>query len=440
MRIIYMIVIFSLVAYILIKKRRIDCFTILGLSTLLYTYPVFFGYLLTNNSKVIVDDRVYTCLSLFCFVLFIFTILSDYRYVKTEVIGSEDIYYSVKSNHANLLIAIIGIVLMAYTLVLYGGMVGNEKNVLLKSATKGTEYFKYFSTFSFVYAFTNKGKYTSLSRIISIVLMTYTIILGHRSFVAIGLFAIVYWTICKKSHGKRVSLIYYLGKHKILTVSVLAFGAVVMFIKGVLAALLAGNYSLVIQRLTNQEYYINSLMTSESTTIMHNLQLACTNKIGIGIYDYIMSLFAMIPFVGGAVTTLLGVRSFEVLLNEKYNSDYSQGFGLGASFLGEVYSAGGFIWLILVSICLCALVWIFYKNLFCSRNAFVKTWLLIGLVYMTFYFHRNILSFSLTTIRAYLYILILGIILKKLMPRIVLRKEQHNSKKYNEFGSGIDNK
>ena len=423
MRITYLIVMLSLVAYILIKKRRIDCFTILSLSTLLYTYPTFFGYLLSDNSKVIVDDRVYICLTLFCIVVFFFTVLSDYRYVNTGDIGSEDIPYSVKSNHANLLISIIGIALMAYTITLYGGMVGDEKNVLLMSATKGTEYFKYFSTFSFVYSFTNKGKYTRLSRIISIVLMIYTVILGHRSFTVIGLFAIIYWVICVKTRGKKVSLIYYLGKHKVLTLSVLAFGMIIIFIKGVLSALLAGDYSLVMQRLTTQEYYINSLMTSESTTIMRNLQYACTDKIGIDLYDYIMSLFAMIPFVGGVATTLLGVKSFEVLLNVKYNTAYSLGFGLGATFLGEAYSAGGFVWLILVSICLCALVWIIYKKLFCSRNSFVKTWLLIGLFYMTFYFHRNTLLFSLTTIRAYLYILILGIIIEKLVPRIVIRKD-----------------
>lgn len=428
MRIIYIFVLVCLLLYIFFKNRSIDAFTIMSISTFFYTYSTFWGYILVDNRKIVLDVRVYNCLLIFAVLLLLFIVISDSQSVVHPL--HKEINHKAESpppnNYANLIVAIIGLFLMLYTIQLYGNILGTalQKNELLMNANKGTEYFKYVSTFVFTYSFTNTGKYIKVSRFISTFLMIYTIILGHRSFVAIAIIAIGFGKIAKKTNGEKVSLAMYLARHKWITLMSAGFILTVFLIKGISVALIAGYYDLVLQRLTSTDYYVESITSSETNAIMRNLQYACTSDMGYRLYDYIVSFLSLIPFVGGYVNTLLGGQSFSDLLNLKYNERYSEGFGLGATFLGEAYSAGWYILLLFAIIGLFILVRYMNKKFMLSNNTLVKNFFAIGCVYLTFYFHRNTFIFSLTTIRAYLYILLLGIIIKNIFPIIVIRKQR----------------
>lgn len=422
LRVIYIIISIIAVLYVLIKKRRFDFFSISVFSTVAYCYPAYLGTIIINDRYVPIDEKVYLCLIIHIIILLFWICLYDLTKRKSERVYSNNVINDVRSNYAVLVVSFLGILLMFCTIKTYGGFSGRPfaKNELLKQASKITEYFKYISLFVFVYAFTNTGKYVKVLRIIALVLVGYTFLLGHRSFAVIGIVAVAVKIFSNPQ--KEVAMIRVLGQHKIVTLAIILAAVFFFFVKNVFSAFMDGNYSLVINQLSNKNYYLDMLLTAEPNIIMTNLQYACQTDMGYSLFDYCMGFFSLIPLIGGRIVNIFDVNMFETLLNENFNPYYSQGYGIGSTIMGEFYSIGSYVFLVIGFIAVFLLISYFSKIIVRTKSSIVCTWLLISCVYFSFYIFRNSEIFLFVTMRAYFYIVVLCWIIKKFLPRIVIRK------------------
>lgn len=432
----YIILVLAMISiwYVVFKIRRFDYFTVLVISTVVYYFPTILGRIRSsqNLDLTAIDINVYVCVAVFMILLLLFIATTDkYKILtggkplfKVESSGLS-IYEDMCSNYAAILLGIVGLVLMAYTFIMYGGISGQfNKMLLLAESNRFTEYFKYIALYSFVYAFINKGKGIFFLRVMAIILIGYTFLLGHRSFIVLGLIGIF---MCRLGNGKRVRLATFIGKHKTAFLTIIIGAFFFLFIKGVFAALMSGQYELVKSRLTDPDYYINALLTSESNSITLNLNRVCFSGMAYSFIDYMVGFVMLIPVLGSAIASTTGYVSFETTLNQTFNTQLSEGVGLASTFLGESYAVGGiFAEVIIVVLTLIFIMWL-QNKLYSTKNNLTATYISVLLPYFAFYIHRNSLIFLLITARAYLYIWLLVWVFKSFVKALGYRQSYNTS-------------
>lgn len=415
----------SLMLYVILKKRRFDYFTVLSISSLLYYYPSILGEIRavdTNlNEKIIV--KVYLCIALFLGSLFIYIFLND-KYIfkfKNRIIFKRAENKSLNdidliSNITVLILSLICLVLLFKVRSKYNILFGNyNKAVLLSNEDKLISYFKYFSMFIFIYSYTNRGKFINILKILSLVVILYTFYLGHRSFIVLGIIGI----LLLNNGNKNIRLSNFIIKHWKLSILLLMIGLFFVFVKGLFAAFMNGQYDIVKSRLTDIEYYKNSLLLSESNTIIYNLQRACGNDMIFSICDYLYGFISLIPLWGNTIIQNSSAIFFETELNSRFNPGFKDGYGLASTFLGESYAAGGFLTLLILSILLFIFIKYLNNKLYNCNDKLIATFISSTMPYLTFFIHRNSLIYVLITMRSYLYILLLSMAIRKLIKSII---------------------
>lgn len=422
MNILFLVLCFFLIIYILFKKRRVDYYTIAAVSTVLYCYPAFFGKVLVNGQYLPLTSYVYMCLYSYTILLSAFIIIKDYRedrIIQSPIFESQrhsNVFNLPNNNGTALIIATIGLALMMYASSRYGRLLGTvfHKSDLMLNSNKLIEYYNYIATIVFAFAFISTGKYIKVVRLISLVLITYNFMLGYRVYAVLATIVISYHFVNKLSDNKRIRLIHLLMRHKVMTIAILFAGLFVMFFKGVFAALMAGRFDIVLGRLTNPNYYIAQFYNSESNSIMRNLLYTGEYSIEFSLKDYLLSFCSVIPFIGGRIHTISGSDYFEKTFNIQFNPLYYQGSGMGSTLLGEAFTAGSFP-LMIVEISL-IMVLVYYLNRVIDRtkDPFLYVWVSLLLVYLTFYSFRNSMINILIMGRAYLYITLMAMLLRKL--------------------------
>lgn len=428
MHVVFVFALGIVLVYTIFKTRRFDFFSIAALSAFIYYYPGVIGYISTSlYDKIPIDASTYSCLCIFLAVLLVFMIIAD-KYAIT--IGTF-VWYNPYKNRENylasdystnlavLIVELLGLLMLAKTFSTFDGFrVNFNKMQLLANSNRFTEYLKYISLFTFVYSYVNTGWYNKTSRIISSILIGYTFVLGHRSFMVIGIIAIFMHYV---NSTKKVRLVKVIRKHWVICSGMFLAALFFLFVKNIFAAFMAGQYELVMSRLTNPEYYVNSLLNSEANSITSNLHKVVSSGMEYSFGFYLLGLLQLIPLVGGSVTASLGYVSFEKKLNLAFNTQLDQGIGLASTYLGEAYSMGGsFMVMMIMFFTFCALLFLVYRynN---TNSSIAYTYYGIIATYFTFYLHRNSLVFLLIMARAYLYIWIL-IWLIRVIIRSMLRK------------------
>lgn len=412
-----------LIGYTLIAKRRIDYFSVMSFSALIYYYPALIGKLNDINYGNLITDiepEVYFCIIAFTFILtLLMLVLDKYRFTlgnkplfhrKYNRIQINNDYYS---NLTIFILSIIGFVMFIYTLIKYQGLFVNfNKANLLMESNKIIAYYKFISLYLFVYSFINKGKFIKILRVISLILIGYTFLLGHRSYVVLGLIGV---SIVYFSQLDKIRLTKFIHQNKLLFILLLLIGLFFLFIKGVFAALMAGNYDLVIARLKDPNFYLMTLLNSESNIITLNLNRVVESKMSYSLFNYLFEFLYIIPILGNRINKKLGIESFSYQLNYKFNTRFEDGYGIGSTFLGESYAIGGMLTLIIRLIILFIIVKWLMSKLYSTKNNFMIAYLSTVLPYFTFYVHRNSFLFLFITARSYIYILILCLLIRKIM-------------------------
>lgn len=421
--------VFSIIAvidvlYIIFKKRKFDYFSIAVLSAIIYMYPGFYNrlyyyYTSISTSYEKITTKTYVCLSLFLLLLLIFTIISDNvkfvwnreKHLLTDNYCTDFIYSNTIDNKAILSVAVFGLCLGIYTIMKFGGFVGDvdSKLVILQGANRLTEYFKYISLFIFSYAFMNRGKYIYVIRILSTIAILFTFLLGHRSFLVLGIIVIFTHYVSASSEK---NFFGFICKHKIAFFLIVIAAFFFLFVKGVFFYFMSGDYSTVMNKLLDPSYYLKSIFHSEAGGIVLNLQNSICLNLNYDLGDILIQFVFMIPVFGKQILISTGYKGFDYLLNEQINVKFDEGIGLGATYLGEAYSVDGFFsFVVLISF---TLIFLFAlnKNLKSIKNGISYTFCSIVLVYFTFYLHRNSIGILLTFIRAQLYIWILAMLIR----------------------------
>lgn len=414
--------------YVFVKKRHIDYFTLLSFSTVIYYFPLMLGTLISttnSNSKIPINQDTYLSINVFLSLLLVLMYISDNRNLKFGNIGIlKDRVCELKTTSSNsisnfsvLILEIIGLLMVAFTIRQYGSISGSFNKVeLLFNSNRIIEYYKYISLFVFVYSFITSGKYCNILRAISVILIAFTFYLGHRSFFLLGIIGIL---LCYLGRGKKVRLIDYILRHKLLTLFTLVLVLVMVFVKGVFAALMSSNYELVISRLSDPNYYVDTILSSESNAITNNINNVTSSNFSYSIYDYILNLLMLVPFFGGYLLND-NFLTFEQVLNQRFNPYYSQGIGSASTFIGESYAIGKLWGVFIQSFLLMLAILFLQRKLFSLKKGYIVTFLSVILPYLAFYIHRLSVINLLVTIRAYLYILILVSLIRVIIKSITI--------------------
>lgn len=414
MKLIYGLISLISLLYIVLKHRKIDFFTIYIFSILIYYFPAYLGIIYRGHLDYInIETNTYVLLSVNLFVILWIVILYDAFKTKKYIVKNfeykDDIYY----NKAIFFISLCSLILNLFCFFKYGNLGTDSFNKvqLLENSSRLVEYTKYLDLFIFVYAFTNRGKFINYIRIISVFCILCTFMLGHRSFLVIGIIGILYNYITQKCDFK--SVLDFIKKNKRIVIGILIFMFVTFFVKNVFAALVNKDFELVKARLSSGEYYIETLLKSEPNTITNNLNNVVKYGMKYNIMSYLMTTtICLIPYFGNIIMKNLNLKTFEHILQINFNDRIHEGIGLGSTFIGETYATGGIVFLALMGMFICLLIIIIEKKVYKTKNPALRCWMIIFLTYLTFYINRNSLVFIFVAARAYLYIMTLVILVK----------------------------
>ncbi len=431
MRIIFSILLIGLACYALLKKRKVDFFTVLCFSSLIYMYPGLLGEILMPDGRIqLLTTTSYACCCLWMVLLLIIAILNDkYRFAvngkklfkETKIVsrsrGRTAICSDDYINLSVLVLEIIEIFLCLYAIQKYGGIVSSKLKVdLLSESNKAISYMKYLALFTFVYSWISRGKCIKLMRSLSLIFIVYTMLLGHRSYAILGLICIAMYYL---RSTEKVVLFNYIRKHKLIVVGIVAAALFFLFVKGVYAALLAGNYDLVVSRLTNPEYYKESLLSSEANVIMRNVYYLSETKFKYSFSNFILGFVTLIPFVGGRIASLFGYYSFSSHFNQTFNVNASEGYGIASSYIGECYALGGYIGIFVIGIFTFWFILSLNNKMQTSKTTLSYTIISIALAFFTFFIFRNSMINLLIFIRAQIYLWIVTLILGRIFQSLL---------------------
>lgn len=419
MQFVFSLLLISVELYAVLYPRRVDFFSIAAISSLIYLYPGLIGVIQLPDGIIRrINVSTYVCVSMWLVLLLLSMIINDHftlrigkYFVMKKATGGVYTDDNVNANIAVLLLNIVEVILCVYAIGKYGGIISSMRKVdLLAESDKMTSYLKYIALFLFVYSYVCKGKFIRILRIFGTAFIVYTFFLGHRSFAVMGLIGIFMYYV---GTTEKTSMISIVKEHKFIFILMLVASIFFFFIKKTYVALFAGNFELVRARLTNIDYYKNAILTSEANTVMRNLQNIIESNMNYSLTNYFLSFITLIPFFGGRLAQFLGYEKFSVDVNLAFNTRYSDGFGIGCTYVGEAYALGGYLGIVIIV--LATMLFVAYLNwkVQQTHDGIIYTFFTIVACYFTFFIFRNSQSFLLIMIRAQIYIVILLKIVEK---------------------------
>lgn len=407
MQIVYLLFVVVLIMILITQKRNISLIVVYFLSSIIYYFNAFQGEIFVGKLNHI-GVSSYAVNSGFYIVLLInLTLILGF-----VLIGRENTNYCAKhqqvAESTAMKIVFCGVLALAIYMCFKHNVFSRtiySKSTLAESTGGLAAYYKYFSSFVFVYIFSKEEtEYGFGWKIIATIPLLTTFLFGNRSYLIISLIAIMFNYVYKVCLNDKLSFGEFLIKHKkfLIVATVLFF--VTLIVKGITGALFIGDYDIVIERLTNIEYYKQVFYVSEPNTISQNLNSIVDSNYSVPKSSY-MALWAyFIPLVTGSIEKALGVTNFT---KEYQLSLYGDDTNNASTYLGEAYANGGYLFVILVVffyLLLITLLFKLYKN--CKSNITKTTVLIMG-IDASFYIHRNSIAFEFSRLRAYIYIAIL---------------------------------
>lgn len=426
LRLVYVILVLANLFLFLMTHRKISYLLIYYLSSCLYYVSAIIGssFVSSNNhisgffSNVPVNSKTYIIMIINMLFIMIFLLLelknngilldnkdkNNSYYTSIEKISEK---YAVK-----ILIFINFIVAILFVLPSMKSLVSNTFNKadLLEESSSFVSYFKSISSFIFVYLFTQKNiNYGKIDYFFSIVFIFITVLLGHRSYLVISLLGIVIYKMNSKKNTETLFVILKRNWKRVAFVFLLFILFIVS--KNIYTPLLNGNYELVLSRLKDPSYYINSFKQNEFNTIFVNLDTIVKYNFSFPITNYVRAILIFIPFLNRFIT----IEKFSMVYQKiLFNSNIR-----ASTFLGEAYACGNFIFVILIVILILSLLNFFDKRITKSKSDIVRTFFILSAVDFSFYIHRNSLEIAFSRIRFFVYIIIIVGLMKMFLKRMV---------------------
>lgn len=417
--------------HILFSPKKVSFITIYFFSSLIYYLNMFFGQIYVSSNGIIrgysLNETTYLIMIINMLIILLNFVIPNFSVRKDgersqadfqNQNGLSDLKAEFTEKATVKMMSFVILILAIYTIIHFNlfSLTQYNKLEILNNSGAITTYFKSLSLFLFVYMFTQKGiKYGKLTYIFVLFSLFTTFLLGHRSYIVIGLIAIIFNYVVINIQNKKNLFTYLLQYKRLITLSFI-FIFVIYSIKGIYVALFTGQFEIVKNRLTNLDYYINSFKISESNSIISYVDTVANLNYQVESSTYLNIPRYLIPVFGRFFST----DGFSDMLQRDIFTDAIPGT-LGSSVIAEAFANGGLIMIfIIIFLVLLTLkfVYSFYKH---YKNNLAKSFFLLWGVEFAFYIHRNSLDTALIRIRAYFYILIL-LLLTRWLFKLILKK------------------
>ena len=406
LRILY-IVLFFVVLFIALSKKNFSFLMVYFASSALFYYNAFEGDIFVGKMNQI--GVSYYPISSVSYIILIINLIITAFYLFFE---SEKDNYVIKESqqgersviHYFLIAVLLLSLYMCFKYKVFTRVTYNKHQLADESGALAT-YYKYLASYAFVVAFAqDDDNDRPIWKIIGAFPICSTFLFGNRSYIVISFVAVFFDRVYRRCVRENYNIRTFIRKHKGVVVLVLLLIMVTLVVKGVTYALFTKNFSLVMERLTNPDYYRQVFYVSEPNTIMTNLNTIVINNYQVEKSSYRTLWAYFFPFVTDYIEDLMGAVSFTKIYQRVL---YITATNRAATYLGESYANGGIIMVpIIVMLYLIIIVVLFKGYKKCSSNIGKALFLLMG-IDGAFYVQRNCMTFQFSRFRDYIYIFVL---------------------------------
>ena len=409
LRILY-IVLFFVGLFVALSKKNFSFILVYFASSVLFYYNAFEGDVFVG--KLNQFSLTYYPISSVSYCILIINLIITVFYMFFE--SDKDNYVFKESQKGERIVIhyfLIAVLLLSvYMCIKYRVFtrVTYNKHQLAEESGALATYYKYLASFAFVVTFTQDDDCDRpIWKIIGAFPICSTFLFGNRSYIIISFVAVFFDRVYRRCIKENINIRSFIKKHKRIVVLAFLMIVVTLVVKGITYALFTRNYSLVIERLTNLDYYRQVFYVSEPNTIMTNLNTIVINKYQVERSSYRTLWAYFFPFITDYIEDLMGAVSFSKIYQREL---YITTTNRAATYLGEAYANGGLIMVpIIVILYLFIIVVLFKGYKKCSSNIGKALFLLMG-IDGAFYIQRNCMTFQFSRFRDYIYIfVILGI-------------------------------
>lgn len=400
--------------YIFKRKRKLNFLCIYFFSSIIYYLPILINrlsYPYRVGRYMIVND-IYWETSLVVFFNFaiplVIMIISDKKNIK------RDIKFSIKKINQDLLdISVLIFSFASFLLIICSFFslktflfdINNSKMDLLTMSTWKETWIGYVASVIPVYALLTKGRFRIPIRVLAILMLIYTLVLQKRSIIVFITITILYLAINKLK--KDQPLYQWLLNNKKFIFLIISFGLAVVIMKPLLPALLSLNVDEIKTIFMNIPTSLsNYLLLGEANIISLNLNEVLRHGITNNPINIFYSIISILPLSG----TIFGFSSAEISFNSFANLVYAHmpdNIGFASTFLGEMICSFGIFFgffAIFVFLYFCNQL---FSHIEDSENILLKTIGYAIFPILSFYIHRNSISFVIGYFKYIIYITLL---------------------------------
>ncbi len=416
MVVINIILYFSVLFYLLIKKRRIDFLSVYFYSSFVYYFTIIINMLssLDENSKYYFIQSA--ALTKFVVLLngitvFAFILVKDFYLTEKSFAYSTKIknskYASSKYDSAVAFLTVLFFILTVISFIkMCPVMISSsfDKQQIMDKTTYLEEWIVIAGYVFSVYYIIDFKKQNIVYAVLSFAILGYSLILMKRSTVVFIAILLIYKIFNSQMKGD--SILNYFKKHKYMPIFLVVFVFFVFLGKQLIKGILGLNFEYLGYTIKNCFSIIaRNFIYGEGNIVSLNLNTVIENHINVGGETYLNALYSLVP---------LGESVFGLPKTSNTMNDFIQGvyfkhvtsFGMSGTFLGEAIANVGYIGMFIV---LCVLIYSIYilekKSL--SKNKLVSLFSFSIIPLLAFYIHRNSLEFTISYIKNIAYIIIL---------------------------------
>ncbi|ELB2160777.1 hypothetical protein HJ190_07295 [Vibrio parahaemolyticus] len=398
MSIFHFYVIFSAIAFMVIfsPKRRIDFISIGFLSQQLYFIPLTLQAFDIDMlwGEYHYYSAVVGCYFVLCLMFFSLLKVHDGK-------GLVQIKPFIDLNIFSKIICIMALLGFSFSFVASGGGIFFlSKQEMMKSLGYGYILWSISTIILIPFSIYLKNKFLMAVGAISMLVIVF---IGFRSPAAIAIIASII-SIC---YANKIS-IYKLGMKNTLIIVII--GLLFFFYKGVYSGIKLGNYELVLLRLTDVNYYLNSLVNSEPSMTTMILSKTLEHDLRIDI-SHFQNIIVSMGFFGPFQPD---IQSFNSIMQPEFFPGLS--WGVGSNVWANIYAILGWGGLLLFITFYC--LSLYFISFVLSRiTGFYFLSLCPLASYWAFYIHRNDLAYQISLEKRVGMIILLAAILTFLVQK-----------------------
>lgn len=382
--------------YFYLTLRKLNYFHVAYFSSVIYFLPGWFGYTSYHVNAVWIHERVHDDVYIVMIMVLASIFISGLVY--SLVLQKQSSWGKTLSGEKYLPWVLLFFALSGLAGTVYeawGYITQPDKPLLMQHLGRSHIVFYISSSLGFVLALSERRK---MLAILFLVLLLFDVYLGFRSTLAVALIGgIMIWIRHSSINGKfnlrRISAV------------VLVTGAVFFVYKQVAYSIKSGQYSLVLEKMSDSETYTNAVTHSEPFITQAILNSVIRTNYEGGVDSLSSTACQLLPVGGNSLGECVGFNQlFQPVLFPEVT------YGMASNIWAQMWSAGGLPAVGLFLLFYSGSIFVANFSLTCRTSA-VKYGLVPALIYWTFYIHRNDLSYTLNLEKRVVIVLVLSTII-----------------------------